>query len=317
MKMLHVSYHNGCIGDINYVASKLGVDISVLRANWDYLINHDQAKVIWEKYEDYFNSFDTIITSDTAPLSRIFLQNGYKGKLIVWICNRFDYPDRDGFPDTEYFNLWNSNLNNDKVSFISYTPFEYVYARQRGIQLSDFVIKPIAGAVDKLSGTDIPDNINKSETFFIPYYHNDTIYMNLHGKCTLLGIGCYSGSYKGIQDLSEFKGIIHIPYAWSNLALFEAIKIGLPHLIPSKRFLLELADRNNFFWSPPFQRDNIDYSEWYCGDLKDLFVYFDSWEDLKDKVINYDLNSIKDKRISFSIKHEEIELEKWKKVFNI
>jgi hypothetical protein len=317
MKILHVSYHNGCIGDINYVASKLGIGVEVLKADWDYLINHDRAKSIWDKYADYFKNFDVIITSDTAPLSRIFLQNGYKGKLIVWICNRFDYPNRDGFPDVEYFNLWKNNLNNEKVKFISYTPFEYVYARQRGIPLSDFVIKPVAGFIDKNTSTGIPGTVVKEKSFFIPPYHNDTIYMNLHDKCSSLGINTHAGRYHGIQDLVGFKGIIHIPYAWSNLALFEAVKLGIPHLIPSKDFLIKLSTSSNFFWSPPFQREYIEYSEWYCKELKDLFVFFNSWEDLQSISKGYDFSGIIERRLNFIKSHEEGELTKWRDVLNI
>lgn len=317
MKILHVSYHNGCIGDINYVASKIGLKVDVLKADWDYLISHERAKEIWEKYSNYFKSFDTIITSDTAPLSRIFLQNNYKGRLIVWICNRFDYPNRDGFPDAEYFNLWNSNLNNEKVKFISYTPFEYIYARQRGIPLKDFVIKPIAGYVEKSTSTGIPISITKDKSFFIPPYHNDNIYMNLHDKCSSLGINTYAGRYNGIQDLVGFKGIIHIPYAWSNLALFEAIKLGIPHIIPSKEFLIKLSASSNFFWSPPFQREHIKYSEWYCDEFRDLFVFFNSWEDLRDISNNYNFSVIRERRLNFIKEHENRELIKWRFVINV
>lgn len=317
MKILHVSYHTGCIGDFDYVASKLGLEVEVLRADWDYLISHNQAKSIWDKYKDYFNSFDTILTSDTAPLSRIFLQNGYEGKLIVWICNRFDYPNRDGFPDSEYFDLWKNNLNNEKVKFISYTPFEYIYARQRGVPISDFVIKPVAGFINNGVTTGIPSGINKESCFFIPPYHNDTIFMNLQAMCSSLGIYSYSGRYCGIQDLVGFKGIIHIPYAWSNLALFEAIKMGIPHLIPSRYFLENLSTSGNFFWSPPFQREYIEYSEWYNNAHKDLFVYFNSWEDLKDKTLNCDFCDVTANRLKFIAKHEEAELIKWENILGL
>ncbi len=317
MRCLHVSYHIGCIGDINYVMSKLNIPVETLKADWDYLISHNLAKSVWEKYKDYFNSFDTIITSDTAPLSRIFLQNGYSGKLIVWICNRFDYPNRDGFPDSEYFGLWKGNLNSDKVKFISYTPFEYVYARQRGVSLNDFVIKPVAGHIENPTSSGIPGDINKNEYFFIPPYHNDTIFMNLKDKCGSLGIKAYAGRYSGIKDLVGFKGIIHIPYAWSNLALFEAIKMGIPHLIPSKDFIFRLSSSGNFFWSPPFQREYIEYSEWYAKEHENLFVFFDSWEDLQNKAKNYDLGTITNNRLKFIEEHEIKELNKWRSVLGL
>jgi hypothetical protein len=314
-KILHVSYHSGCVGDINYVGSKLNIDVNVLRANWDYLITHNRAKEVWDKNKDYFNSFDLIITSDTAPLSRIFLQNGYKGKLIVWICNRFDYPNRDGFPDSEYFYLWNSSLNSKKVQFISYTPFEYIYARQRGINLSDFVIKPIAGSAYIKSNNHLKET-NKKDRFFIPPYHNDSIYMNLKDKCNSLGLECFAGRYNGPFDLKTYKAVIHIPYAWSNLALFEAFYLGLPYLIPSYDFLIKLSTGHNFFWSPPFQAINLKYAEWYCDEFKDLLIYFDSWEDLKDKANNINFNVVRERIRAFHEVYEKKELLKWEGIFN-
>jgi hypothetical protein len=316
MKILHVSYHKGCIGDIANVAKLLGLEISVLQADWDYLITHDRAAEIWAKHKDYFNTFDTIITSDTAPLSRIFLQNNYQGKLIVWICNRFDYPNRDGFPDPEYFSLWNS-INSEKVKIISYTPFEYLYARQRGVNLSDFTIKPISGITQKELTSSIPVSIDKKSSFFIPPYHNDTIFMNLHQKCTSIGIPCYTGRYSGPLDLQEFKGVIHIPYAWSNLALFEGINLGIPYLIPTIDFLIELSRKSNFFWSPPFQIGNLRYSEWYCEEFNDVFVYFSSWEDLRDKAINLNRREISARLGAVSKAHQISELAKWSKIFGI
>jgi hypothetical protein len=316
MKLLHVSYHKGCIGDINNVARLLNLDISVMQADWDYLITHDRAADIWNKHKDYFNAFDVIITSDTAPLSRIFLQNNYRGKLIVWVCNRFDYPNRDGFPDPEYFSLWNSSINSERVNIISYTPFEYLYARQRGINLSDFTIKPISGITQKELVSSIPASVDKKSSFFIPPYHNDTIYMNLSQKCLSMGIPNYTGRYSGPLDLQDFKGVIHIPYAWSNLALFEGINLGIPYLIPSVDFLITLSRGNNFFWSPPFQIENIRYSEWYCEEFRDVFVYFNSWEDLSEKALHINREEISSRLMGIGKRHQAAELDKWGRIFH-
>ena len=58
-----------------------------------YNIGHQRAETVWNRHKDYFDKFDVIVTSDTAPLSRIFLQNGWRKPLIIWVCNRFDYCD--------------------------------------------------------------------------------------------------------------------------------------------------------------------------------------------------------------------------------
>lgn len=321
MKILHVSHHRGCVEDLNYVASKIGVHIETLYANWNYNVGEDRARKVWDEHADYFKSFDVIITSDTAPLSRIFLQNNYQGKLIIWICNRFDYYDGAtndcGFPDPGYYELLRNSLNNKKVVIAGYAPYENIYARQKGIPVNDFFIRPVAGTTQFEEHKIIPVDVKKDETFFIPPYHNDTIYMNLSKKCSDLGIKNYNGRYNGYQEIKDFKGVIHIPYAWSNLVLFEGIHFGVPFLIPSKRFLVELSRLGNFYWTPPFQIDLLDYAEWYHKDFSDLFIYFESWEDLREKTITSDLSSMRAKRLSFSSSFEEQEIKKWKEVIGL
>ena len=55
-------------------------------------------------------AYDVVITSDTAPISRVFLeeQRWEDKSLIVWVCNRFDYshrPAAHGFPDPAFYRL--------------------------------------------------------------------------------------------------------------------------------------------------------------------------------------------------------------------
>src|SRR5579872_2660547 len=87
LKVLHLSFHKGCMEDIEQVASELGFDVTSwsiyqLGDKWEgswagndsYNIDADRAQRVWNLHHDFFNQFDMIITSDTAPLSRIFLQ---------------------------------------------------------------------------------------------------------------------------------------------------------------------------------------------------------------------------------------------------
>ena len=101
----------------------------------------------YKKYKDFYYSFDLIITSDTAPLSRILLQNNYSKKIIIWVCNRFDYRDEAtntcSFPDEEYYNIFRRSTNINNVKIASYTEFEYLYAaKYRKINIGDLTIKP-------------------------------------------------------------------------------------------------------------------------------------------------------------------------------
>lgn len=289
MKLLHVSYHKGCINDFSIVAEKLGIEHEHFKG-FDspcYNMGKDIANDIYNRHKEYFDSFDIILTSDTAPLARIFLQNNFN-RLVIWICNRFDYGDRStntcGFPDVAYYDLFREANTLSNVDIISYTDFEHIYANSKGVPISNFTIKPIG---HNLFGEDTIQN--RENLFFISQYHNDNLFMNLTQKCEGIGIKCYHGTHIGPNDLKGFKGIIHIPYAWSNLALFENLHNGLVYFLPSKEFLLRLSKGHNFWWQDVgFLDSHIESSEWYHKDYRECFVYFDSWEDLRNKVQNTD-----------------------------
>ncbi len=324
MKILHLSFHKGCQNDIEYICNKLGLNVEyktftdgITKDNEIYNITHQRALDAWNNYKDYYRQFDLIITSDTCPISRVFLQNNWDKKLIIWICNRFDYShgSNSGFPDKEYYNLINDVKNRPNVKIIGYTPFENYYANNiRNLNIGNNVIKPIgkiSSIYSNYKSTIIDD---KQDTFFVGSYHNDNIMMNLKEKILELGINVYNGRYNGPLDLAEFKGVIHIPYAWSNLALFEAIQLGITYFIPSINFLKELKIGKSFFWSPPYKEELLYLSEWYCDNHKDIIIYFDSWNDLVNKTNNFDYNSHKEKLIKFGEQHENNMLELWREI---
>ena len=88
LKILHLSFHRGCVGEIQGIGKALSLDITSCSlidkprewldgkssGNAMYNIGHERANAIWNKHREFFDSFDVIITSDTAPLSRVFLQ---------------------------------------------------------------------------------------------------------------------------------------------------------------------------------------------------------------------------------------------------
>ena len=247
LKVLHISFHKGCQNDIEYIANKLNFELTFMEYDDGisigldkYNVTHEKASNSWNKYKDYYNSFDIIITSDTAPISRIFLQNNFKKRLIIWICNRFDYANQPSFhfPDQEYYDLINSAKDKSNVHIIGYTPFENYYANNiRKLSIGNECIKPI-GKIGKVYNNYVSTQIeDKKNTFIIGPYHNDNLMIDLKSKVLSLGIKVYNGRYDGPKDLAEFAGVIHIPYAWSNLALFEALQAETIFFIPSLKFL--------------------------------------------------------------------------------
>lgn len=331
MKILHLSHHKGCINDFNYVCNKLNIYCEVLSSfqecntNQDlmsfalpngqhYNITDKRAEYYWNNYKDYFNMFDCIITSDTAPLSRIFLQNNWKKKLIIWICNRFDYW-HNGNADYNYYKIIQQATTLKNVQFVGYTKFENYYCKYiRNIDIGNTVIPPTGGISEIYNNFIKNDELN--DTLFVPPYHNDTVMMNLKNKIELLGFKAYTGKYNGPYDLINYKAVVHIPYAWSNLAFFEMFQLEIIYFIPTPNFLFEISKGKHFFWSPPYIQKKLNISEWYNEKYKDLLIYFNSWEELKTKIntLNYVEHKLKLK--TFGEVHIKKTLDQWLSILN-
>ena len=260
-KILHLTFHMGCLKEIEKVAQELHLDVTpwfILKnpgefdgqttTNAIYNIGHDRAERIWALHKDTFDQYDAILVSDTAPLARIFLQNNWKKPLIIWICNRFDYYDEVtndcGFPDSEYYELFRKAYTLPNVRIVSYTPYEYIHAAVHGVPIGNNVIRTIGQIETRYRNGNQPyikAIINKQETLMLPPMTLFTEFGStkyIIEQCKNHGINVYSGRYNGPYELKEFKGILYFPYQWATLAMYENIQMGLVHFVPSKRFVM-------------------------------------------------------------------------------
>lgn len=337
-RVLHLGFHNGCTKDVEYVCNlnnfefhHMRFDDGVTSGNKIYNVSEKIADNAWKKYKDYYNSFDLIITSDTAPISRTFLQNNFDKPIIIWVCNRFDYFDwesYDGtFPDKKYYELVRG-ASSKNIRIHPYTSFEKIYAKIKKCE-ENFkqMIQPIGAKTLGLNheredrGDPIPSSINKRENFFIPPYRNDTEIVNVSQILNDHGIKNCATRYGSPNELEDFKGVVHIPYAWSNLALFENLNLGIVYYLPSLEFWLELDKKvgsQGLFFSNPKIKELIKYSEWYSQFNKENFIFFDNWEHLKWLTENIGKEEILDKKnkiIQNSRKRNEKNLSKWYNAF--
>ena len=163
-KILHLSYHLGTIKEFETVAQKLDLDVT----SWFvfeqplkqfegqdsgyhvYNMLPDRAERIWNKHKDYFNQFNDIMTSDTAPLSRIFLQHDWQKPLIIWVCNRFDLACKpSSFPDEGLYKMFKEALNKENVFLIPWSIYEWFHCYKRGVRPQLPVIWPLGSEETK------------------------------------------------------------------------------------------------------------------------------------------------------------------------
>jgi hypothetical protein len=338
LKILHLTFHKGCAKELETVCQHFGHNLETWfiqdlpqkfldgssSTNALYNMGHNRASAIWNLHAEKFKEFDVVITSDTAPLARIFLQNNYPKHLIIWVCNRFDYHDQASldcdFPDSEFYQLMADTKKNEKVFVVAYTAYEHAYAASKGIDLGNEIITPSGISLNtKTKFSLIKNDIDKESTFFLPPYHNESILFDFSDFCKKLNILTYCGRYNGASDLQEFKGIIHLPYAWSNLALFENLGLGIPYFIPSPRFFKKLILKPNYFFTQKHLLTNelLELSEWYEPDKKDVFIYFDSWKDLVEKIKETNYPAQRERIKKYAAEHQKKMLKKWEEKFDI
>ncbi len=341
LKILHMGLQLGCIKDFEEVAKELGLDVTswyihssaLERDFFDgcacgsqvYNISAERAKRVWRLHKDFFDQFDVVMTSDTAPLSRIFLQHEWKKPQIIWVCNRFDYchgPHTRAFPDPEYYRLISGAKDRPNVFVIPYTDFEWVYAAKKKVDLGRRTIRPVGAFEDTMrdgsQNSSIPSDVNKAETLFLyPRFDEARQVHFIQNQCKKIGVTTYHGTYNGPKDLEGFKAVLYIPYAWSNVALFENIQRGIVHFIPTASFLQRLHRQGNPIrpLTVGIVCNEYKYCDWYGEQFRDLFVFFDSWEELRDKVDSLDYKAFSEKVTKAARPLREATLQKWRDLF--
>lgn len=336
MKVLHLSHHYGCLKDHQYVCNELGLDLDSIFSLWDTVIpkgcfnmTEELANDIWNKNEKYFQSFDHITTSDTAPLSRIFLQNidKFDGRLNIWISNRFNYNVES---DVSYHRLIKNYSNHERVKLIPYTDFEKVWLNRFGIDTQHETIKPI--------GLTISDPLCENEDYSVGFdgdyefddspgdvlvsrYHNDNKFQNSKELCESFGLVARHAKYRGAEELKilskSYECFLMFPDAYSKFTTFELMQLQMPVILPTEELLLKLSRQPNYFFSTGVFPETVNYCEWYNEHYEQFAVYFEDLDGIGDAV-----QMVKDNReeicgiiLKCANAHKEKTLQQWKQVY--
>jgi len=305
MRILHLSFHIGCAKDIAYIGEVLGhsIDFIPQLGSLNLLagartISRDEARSIWTSCAQIFNSYDIIITSDIVALARIFLENidQVKPHIIVWICNRLSIcMDQE----EDFFKLLRS-APSSKVTLVPYTEFERIWAGHLGILVTEETIQPCGrapssaatinatfrSAVEDLHKGELLEDISDSDatnTFVVLNYGNSKDFIDLEGLLLKAGIRAVRRSFRDLATLKRFRGIIHLPDAFSKFMAAEILHLGVPMFVPSPKFLIELSRTGRYFFNVhgyggQLAAEHVCLCDWY--NYKGGRVYFDSFDDL-------------------------------------
>ncbi len=313
-------------------------------------VTREESLEIWRQCKDIFNSYHVIVTSDIAALSRIFLDNisEVKPHIIVWICNRFSIcMDQD----QHYVDLLRK-APKGRVTLVPYTDFERIWCGKFGIFVTERTIQPLgcspspekeeeltnqfAGIINILNLTaskedtleDIPDEEAK-DTFVILNYGNNTKFIDLVAVLRSAGLKAVCRKHKYIKTLKRFKGIIHLPDAFSKFTAFEALQHAIISIIPSPQFLFELTRMTNTTNNVPYffnihgyggqlAPEHVTLVDWYNYDGGR--VYFNSFDDLINKCKLLDseqtINMLKVEAQRDGTRHHYATISQWNKLIS-
>ena len=335
-KVLHLSHHYGCLKDHQYICNELGLDLTSNFSVWDTILPKGVFKItkkvandIWNDNEDLFKSFDYITTSDTAPLSRIVLENikKFDGILNIWVCNRFDYNMET---DSKYTDLIRKYSDHPQVNLIPYSEFERFWLNRKNITTKQETIRPIGLALqtpliedeDHIIGFDGDYKFEKtSGDVLVSRYHNDNIFQDSKKICESFGFTAQHARYRGAQELNSlvenYECFMIFPDAYSKLTAFELMQLKMPVILPSEGLLLKMSMKPNYFFSTGVVAETVRYCEWYNEYFEQFAVYYEEMEGIGDAVqmVKDNKEQIRDIMDTCSRKHTEVTLNQWSKVY--
>lgn len=139
----------------------------------------------------------------------------------------------------------------------------------------------------------------------------------------------YGEQYDRYRDnfhIAEYLAYIHLPYQVNIQSLYENLAHGIIYLIPSRSFITDLiCNQSWYYWEEKNKNidmllKSIELAEWYQSDIQHLFVYFDSWDDIQNKINELTPDAIVIKKQSiydFINKNNQCNLDKWNYLFKI
>lgn len=230
--------------------------------------------------------------------------------LMVAKNNKIDYYEQFG----------KAIIENKNITVVENNPYEVFYACQNGIFIPNYyLIRPVGFAPDEVLTKEY--KIIHEEIAIIDRTDQDSGVSVRQLKKYGIKHRILNKDYGGPLVLANYKALLILPYQVSIMKMMENFRYGVVMLIPTERLFRELS--NDLYYEFP-EKDLKDvpdgltnYMEWYNKEFKDLFIYFDSWEELPELIKNTNFSKYKKKEMNYMKKYEEKALDLWAQVLNI
>ena len=121
------------------------------------------------------------------------------------------------------------------------------------------------------------------------------------------------------NEIKNYSGVIHLPYNLSIMSAFEHYYQDIPLFFPTQSFQKYLFENRKDMLtevlfpesSLKFDATYIKYADWYDEENMKHLSYFDSFEDLSDKLRHANLEQLRLNMLNHNILRKELVYEKW------
>jgi hypothetical protein len=349
MKIFNLDCHISVIADLKKIFEELGHEVtswSVSGHNWVFnrqpakveIVNADSWRALddkmieefYEHYKDELSIYDAFIC--TYPLTFSLLYEKFNKPIILHIPIRYEVPFQSKPEMWNNFNIYLQNgIDNGKIIPVANSLYDKKYF--------EFFVNRECILIQNLC--------EYTNTIWSPKY-NAFLYssrLNVNFNTPQIIEKYKLGRYEW-SDISNFLGIIIIPYTSSLMSIFEHYMACIPLFFPSKNFIMELyknygdvvlseitwnrvyglksgsiidCDRNNDpndFENLDIMSNWIDYSDFYNLENMPYITYFDSFEDLFVKLSTTNLNEIHIKMKEKNIERKKLVYSSWKNILD-
>lgn len=323
MKFFNIDLHISVIADIKNILENLGHQVDNLSLSghtWVLNKNTDNVKIInqhnwrsidkklcndfYEAYKSELDKYDAFICAYPPVFSLLYEK--FNKPIIVVAATRYDFPFTN---DNIKLNWLNTFLSEKRVIRIANNLLDKSYCEERSGLTWTHIPSLCEYTNEKYSGIKQQSILFSKFPLHIPYAINKD------------SLGRYTW-----KDLYSYSSIIHIPYNFSTMSIFEQYTANVPLIFPTQKLLLDLFKNhislseisfNQVIGQPPnpslhkydinaynnlqVVEQSIKLSDFYDENWMPHLLYFNN-----EKELMYILNNTDFKSISSLMKHKNL-----------
>ncbi|ORX45930.1 hypothetical protein BCR36DRAFT_332323 [Piromyces finnis] len=321
-EILYISRNQNAVDNMKYIMGKLGYEVYNLIPWYSpkkrpQCFNNGECSTI---FTALCRKYEYIIINEIASDGYGYLNSGCSSKIIFELNNRYDV----NIPkeETREFSIkFSTSLmnKNKEISVIIQNSYENYYACMNGVHIPSYHIISSTGYVNGITYEEI-ESVEKEELIAIVEKTNqDSLIAKMELKKRDIPFEMVAWKNCNPKTLAKYKVQLILPSQITSSKIIENFRYGIVMMIPSEAFLREMiTESDQYSFDAPdiiYMDEGLEnYTTWYNDKLKDLFVFFNSWDDVRGLLHSVNFEKIRIKAKEFAEKQELKVVDQWSEI---